>query len=737
MKKNFAVFFLNKFIAWVGILSLLVMSINFVFASDPTMVKVNGTTIYESPGGYNSEHGISGVTFDTDTKTLNLTSTSLESIYSNGDLTINLSGNIAVDAVTSNIAVEARGNLTVKGSNGSSLNIMAMSADDRAIELAADSTLTIGDATDLENLITVSIQRGRNVNTEGNTVVVEGNTYNYTPSGGGDPGDPGLPPAGDPLQIYVDGFVVIDEMADPQITSFEGEGWSIEQGFMGIYELTVDGGTTLPYINGTGDGALSINPQGGDITITENEDSRSINMDGNVEIMTAMGATTGNITLIGGIHTEGRVSINDRDMAIGSSETPSWTGIEARELIVGSGNLRIYTTAIALQYFDETPAEGEGMLVESNAGKSLTVVSSEAATISVVSVRVSGGGKVDLSYSRSLGSFTPEASHWPWTDMTGTEEENPLPATVTCEEGTDITNKYRMTTTDGNFLLESLAGTLYQLGWNIPGAEDSDVTNGTVKVIAANGYRFTSGGYTDYSIEAGSTVTIELLPDYGYQYVSGGLNGNQTSPDEGKASYTFEMPSNHLHLSAIFEKMDDKISVNTDKIQSASIALPSGEINGNAEFKVSTAEVSDTSAFTQLAENNTIGGYLDLSLQEVIYKGTADEAWTTNITDLDKPMTVNLNLAADLQGHADYMVLRNHNGTVSEIDSTYDANSKALTFATDKYSTYAIAYKDTASASVANPQTYDGITNQIILGIVCLLGLFGLMIYSKKISLKS
>lgn len=713
--------------AWLGILSLLTFSVKIVLASDPTIVRVNGTIIYESPGGYNAGHGISGVTFNTETMTLNLTSASIESIFANGDLNISLSGNNAVDAVTSNIALEAQGNLTVKGSNGSSLNIMAISADDRAIEITSGSTLTVGDVGDLESLITLNIQRGRNVNTVDHTTVVEGNTYNYTPPGGGGPGGPA--PAGDPLTIYVDGFVAIDETADPQITSVEGEGWSIEQGFMGIYQLNVDAGTTLPYINGSGDGALSINPQGGDITITENEDSRSINMDGNVEIMTGMGDISGDINLIGGILTKGRVNINDRDMTIGSSGTPSWKGIEASHLFVGSGNLTIYTTGTALQYYSVAPAEGEGILIESTAGKVLKVASSDVATANVSSVRVSGGGSIDLSYTTSLGTFISEASHWPWKDMTGTEEENPEPTTVTCEEGSDSTNKYRMTVTEGNFLLESTAGTLYQLGWNIPDSEDSYVTNGTVRVIAANGYKFTSDGYTDYSIEAGSTVTIELLPDYGYQYASGGLNGNQTVPDEGKASYTFIMPDNHLHLSAIYEKSDDKISISSEKVTSASIAVPEGEINGNAQFTVSDANSVNSSIFQSVSGSATIGGLVDLSLNELIYKGTTDEAWTTNITELNDPMTINLSLSKDLQGHTNYKILRNHDGQINELTSTYDNNTGILSFNTDKYSTYAIAYND--SNSIVNPQTYDGIGSQVIIGLISLLGLFLLTLYSK------
>lgn len=721
---------LRRVIVLLGVLALLSFHAASVFAVDPTVVRVNGTIIYESPGGYNAGHGIAGVTFDTGTMALNLTGASLESVYANGDLTINLSGNTAIDAITSSIALEVRGNLNIEGANGSALNIAAMTADDRAIELAVGSTLTIGDADNLENLITVSIQQGRNVNTEDHTVVVAGNTYNYTPPVGDPGGDPG---ATDPLQLSIDGTLVIDETAEPPVTSASGAGWAISPGFMGIYELAVDSGTTLGYITGTGDGELSINPQGGDITIADNEDRLSINFNGNVNIFTAMGDVLGNVNLVGGIYTEGQISIDDRDMTIGTEGAPTLHGILASSLSVGSGNLTIYATGTGLQYYSETPAEGEGMLVESTAGKTLAIETSDIATSNVLYTRVSGGGIIDLSYTTSLGTFIPEASHWPWTDMTGTAQENPEPTVVTCEEGTSVSNKYRMTTAAGNFLLESTAGTLYQLGWNIPDSDDSDVRNGTVRVIAANGFKFTSGGYTDYSIEAGSTVTIELLPDYGYQYVSGGLNGNQTMPDAGKASYTFVMPNNHLHLSAIFEKTDDRISVTSDKISAASIGLPTGEINGNAEFSVANTNVPNESEFNALAGGSSVGGYLDLSLNEVIYKGTTEDAWKTNITDLSEPMTVNLNLAEDLQGHSSYKVLCEHNGEISELSSTYDQGTGVLTFNTDKYSNYAIAYSD--SSATSNPQTYDGIWTQVAIGLASLLGLVGLLASEKIASL--
>ncbi len=355
----------------------------------------------------------------------------------------------------------------------------------------------------------------------------------------------------------------------------------------------------------------------------------------------------------------------------------------------------------------------------------MSVEASDIATNNVLDVIVSGGGSIDLNYSTSLGVFTPQASYWPWTDMTGTEEENPMPVTVTCTEGTSTTEKYKMTTGANNFLLESTAGTLYQLGWNIPDAEDSIVTNGTVRIISANGYRFTSGGYTDYSIEAGSQVTVELLPDYGYQYVSGGLNGNETMPEEGKGSYTFTMPDGHLHLSAIFEPKSDIVNVNDDAIKSATISMPAGQINGNAELTINDDATINESGFKEAAGNLTVADYLELELNEVIYKGTTADSWKTPVTVLDDEMTVNVELSDELQGYSDYTVLRDHEGTITKLDSTYDPETGMLSFQTDAYSDYAIAHGE----AVTNPNTSDSITKHFAVSLVSILGLIGSVTY--------
>jgi hypothetical protein len=103
----------------------------------------------------------------------------------------------------------------------------------------------------------------------------------------------------------------------------------------------------------------------------------------------------------------------------------------------------------------------------------------------------------------------------------------------------------------------------------------------------------------------------------------------------------------------------------------------------------------------------------------VVLKGSTDEAWKTNITELEEEMAVNLQLADTLKGHSNYSVIRDHDGTVTKLDSTYNETTGILSFNTDSYSTYAIAYSDTPS----NPNTYDNIYTYVIIAFVALAGL--------------
>ena len=132
---------------------------------------------------------------------------------------------------------------------------------------------------------------------------------------------------------------------------------------------------------------------------------------------------------------------------------------------------------------------------------------------------------------------------------------------------------------------------------------------------------------------------------------------------------------------------------------SVDIALTVKEANVSAEIKT---------AMAQAAKGCTIGQYLDISLfkymtvngkqQDGVALHTTKNALTISVAVPDA--LINTNSAVNRT----YCIVRNHEGTITVLDAAFDAASKMLTFKTDRFSDYAIAYKDTAvPSSGSNP----------------------------------
>lgn len=132
---------------------------------------------------------------------------------------------------------------------------------------------------------------------------------------------------------------------------------------------------------------------------------------------------------------------------------------------------------------------------------------------------------------------------------------------------------------------------------------------------------------------------------------------------------------------------------------SVDIALTVKEANVSAEIKT---------AMAQAAKGCTIGQYLDISLfkymtvngkqQDGVALHTTKNALTISVAVPDA--LINTNSAVNRT----YCIVRNHEGTITVLDAAFDAASKTLTFKTDRFSDYAIAYKDTAvPSSGGNP----------------------------------
>lgn len=99
----------------------------------------------------------------------------------------------------------------------------------------------------------------------------------------------------------------------------------------------------------------------------------------------------------------------------------------------------------------------------------------------------------------------------------------------------------------------------------------------------------------------------------------------------------------------------------------------------------------------ELIETNTkgykVGKYLNITLNKIV-NGTSE-----SIHELTKKLKISIELPTELINKdktitRTYFIARSHNGKVDILETKYDEKTNSLTFETDKFSDYAIIYKD-------------------------------------------
>ena len=261
-----------------------------------------------------------------------------------------------------------------------------------------------------------------------------------------------------------------------------------------------------------------------------------------------------------------------------------------------------------------------------------------------------------------------------------------------------LTDEPEVTGTGSRYYFRSLASSMTR----VYADDDGSMVGGTIEILAANGYN--DGGYV---VEAGSIVRVELLPEAGYQYMSGTLvaeSGNPEEPTlipltatEDPGVYTFIMPDTSMALNCIFEVTYDQVVTDSEAVISASVTIPDGTIdNGNALFTVEDQEMTDDEITDVIGDVDDfeLGAFLDLTLNQMITKdGSTIDPWLTPLTELDSAVTVSLTVDEESQGMTGYRVFRVHEGVTEEIeDVTY--LDGVITFETDQFSTYILGWDE-------------------------------------------
>ncbi|MGN1179928.1 MAG: LysM peptidoglycan-binding domain-containing protein, partial [Suilimivivens sp.] len=235
---------------------------------------------------------------------------------------------------------------------------------------------------------------------------------------------------------------------------------------------------------------------------------------------------------------------------------------------------------------------------------------------------------------------------------------------------------------------------------------DGVVQNGTVKIISAvdsegnnvlnDSEPFMQNEHEGYvSVKAGATVTVQIKPNYGYQFISGSLNGNVVTAGSEVSIFTFTMPKTNLHLSALFTKSEDKVIAEAKDVTGAEIVGGEKVIDsGNLELTVTDSAISDADKnklqSSDAASDVEVKSWLEVDLAQIVNKGSSTEVWRKDLEELTDKITVTLQVGTDLDASKQYVVVREHQGAYEKIPAIYDATAGTLTFESDKFSNYAV-----------------------------------------------
>ena len=292
---------------------------------------------------------------------------------------------------------------------------------------------------------------------------------------------------------------------------------------------------------------------------------------------------------------------------------------------------------------------------------------------------------------------------------------------------------------------------------NNPSIKDNELLkNGTIEILDIKDSSGNSVGLSNVkqdlnknngwaSIVPGSKVILRLKPNYGYQLTSITINDKKLEAGEEQSTFEYIMPDTNVHISGIFEKVDDKVNTKSDKVKNGVIELNEKEINtGTVVLSVEDINLSkeQISNFEKNANGYHISSYLNINLSQVIYKGNQENIWKNELRELNNPAKITLKLEDGIDGNEVVIVHEKHDGTYEIIPTTYDSENNTIIFSTTSFSNYAIASKTVAvqndqKDNTINPKTGDNVIVYIVLFIIAILGIITLVIVNTKKGKKS
>ena len=200
-----------------------------------------------------------------------------------------------------------------------------------------------------------------------------------------------------------------------------------------------------------------------------------------------------------------------------------------------------------------------------------------------------------------------------------------------------------------------------------------------------------------------------------------------TAGENGSGDVTVESADENAYTGKLSDESDvaNKVTLTNTEQQ----AILNGDelvITLTVEDVKETVKAEDKTAIESKLEDKKLGTYLDINLLKQVGSNEPEK-----IRELKGKIKIAFVVPETLRGEAGkrtYTILRLHDDVVDTIVPVYDEETHTLTFETDRFSTYALAYEDTSVA--APPATGDATS---VVPFIMLLGVgFVLVTFATK-----